>query len=523
MSAKAEPASLHEKHLREFQVRYESAFAVLWTLRSHIGFDSVLDVGCGVGAWLSAAQALGVTDVMGVDRIELKQDLLAFDAANFRRVDLNNLVDLGRRFDLTICIEVGEHVEAASSEQLVETLALHSDVVLFSAALPGQGGAGHVNEAWPEVWMRRFVAAGFAGFDLVRPSLWGNKVVLPWVQQNCLLFIKQGLAVPASLEPFRIAEEPATYVHKVTYNRVRRQATQLQTELAALRDQAATAPQAPSLRAPDPAVAPPAEDPARERAKPEDVLALVEQRLREAAPFSLIRLSHCEAKFLNWPDVFQRNEMNRSLKRQFGYTDLSDSDLTSIGSMVRGAAATADVLGVPRMGKSESRRLAEGDEGMRLWAAVAPALEKYKLAPAGKIFTSVNIHLRLQESDFLSRMLALNVPLTLVGCRDLRPEFTQLGFTELYHIPIPEAARTRDASAVVLRHYPDAFHVTVERIRQERRPGLFLVGAGFLGKVYCHEIRMAGGVAVDIGSAMDVWAGVASRTGFETRVQIYKL
>jgi len=40
------------------------------------------------------------------------------------------------------------------------------------------------------------------------------------------------------------------------------------------------------------------------------------------------------------------------------------------------------------------------------------------------------------------------------------------------------------------------------------RPGeIWLVGAGVLGKVYCHAIQQAGAVAVDIGSVLDAWAG----------------
>jgi hypothetical protein len=42
----------------------------------------------------------------------------------------------------------------------------------------------------------------------------------------------------------------------------------------------------------------------------------------------------------------------------------------------------------------------------------------------------------------------------------------------------------------------------------------FLIGAGVLGKVYCHRVKELGGVAIDVGSLIDAWAGVESRLRF---------
>jgi len=44
-------------------------------------------------------------------------------------------------------------------------------------------------------------------------------------------------------------------------------------------------------------------------------------------------------------------------------------------------------------------------------------------------------------------------------------------------------------------------------------PGtLALVGAGIPGKVYCHWLKEAGCVALDVGATFDAWIGRASRT-----------
>ena len=513
-------------------VRRASALTVLSELKRHLDFASVLDVGCGVGAWLGAAQDLGATDVCGLDGPWVKTELLAFAPERFIPTDLNEEFDLQRRFDLVISIEVGEHIKPRSSEGLVRSIVRHGDVVLFSAAIPGQGGAGHINEAWPHSWARRFAQEGFDTYDLIRQAVWGDSRVAPWVQQNSLLFIRRGVAVRDSLAPYKVVGEPVPRIHKVTYERLRRKLAEAQAAAPDAKPDTRDVPPvaAPAIATPviaTPAIATPTGGgPIRipdDESGGQAVTDLVIRALRDKAPLSLIRLSHCEAKFLNWPDVYTRKDINRSLKRQFGYTDLDNTDVMAIASLTRAAVACSDILGIPNLNANARVRLEAGDEGMRLWQSVMPACERYGLLKGAAMITGPNIHLRLQEGDFLKQVAATGVPLTLIGCRDLRQQFGRLGFTHVDHIPVPEAARTRDRDVPVEKHYPDAFHRIVASIRNDRRRGIALVGAGFLGKTYCTEFRLAGGVAVDVGSAMDVWAGVPSRTGYESRVEAFAL
>jgi hypothetical protein len=253
------------------------------------------------------------------------------------------------------------------------------------------------------------------------------------------------------------------------------------------------------------------------------VADMLEAAIVAGSPCSLIRLSHCEAKFLAWPHAMGRREIARSLKRQFGYTDLSTDDVTDIAAEIRSAVACSDIVGVPVLTASQTKLAEDGDGGYQLWSLVAPECLQQRLLRGDAAITSQNIHLRLMEDKFLERVLGLTREVTLVGCRDLRAEFRRLGFDEVHHIAVPEAARTRDPDIAVTRHYPTAFNDIIARIRRERRRGLFFVGAGFLGKAYCREIRLAGGIAVDMGSVMDVWAGVPSRTGYENVVNKFAL
>src|SRR5262249_55540494 len=105
-----------------------------------------------------------------------------------RAVDLQRPVRLDDRFDLALCLEVAEHLPAKSARALVESLAAAAPVVLFSAALPGQGGTHHVNEQWPLYWERLFAENGMQKRDVLRPLIWRNRSISDCYRQNIYLF-----------------------------------------------------------------------------------------------------------------------------------------------------------------------------------------------------------------------------------------------------------------------------------------------------------------------------------------------
>jgi SAM-dependent methyltransferase len=148
---------------------------------------SLLDVGCGRGHWVAAACELGIVDVFGVDGASIKSEELLFPANLFQQCDLEAPFDLGRRFDVVLCLEVAEHLAASASSALVESLARHGDAIVFSAAVPGQPGQHHINCQWPEYWQELFNAVGYRCDDRIRWTLWRNTQVEPWYRQNMFI------------------------------------------------------------------------------------------------------------------------------------------------------------------------------------------------------------------------------------------------------------------------------------------------------------------------------------------------
>ncbi len=149
---------------------------------------SVLDVGCGAGAWLREWAALGLKDWAGVDGDYVDIDALLIPSERFHRHDLSQPFALGRTFDLVCSFEVAEHIVAARADSFIDSLVAHGDVVAFSAATPGQGGEFHVNEQPYDYWRAKFAARGYQCFDAVRPLIAGDREIEPWYRYNILLF-----------------------------------------------------------------------------------------------------------------------------------------------------------------------------------------------------------------------------------------------------------------------------------------------------------------------------------------------
>jgi SAM-dependent methyltransferase len=154
------------------------------------GPHSVVDVGCGQGAWLAVFRELGVEDVLGVDGDHVDRTRLEIPGERFLASDLTRPLRLGRTFDLAASLEVAEHLPAACAEEFVESLSWLAPLVLFSAAAPYQGGERHLNEQWPAYWAALFARRGYLPVDCLRRRLWDHPDVEWWYAQNAFLYAK---------------------------------------------------------------------------------------------------------------------------------------------------------------------------------------------------------------------------------------------------------------------------------------------------------------------------------------------
>jgi len=197
-----------------------SAEQILPLLLSELEITSVLDVGCGLGAWLSVWNKLGTEDIKGLDGDYVNRDQLLISKDSFIPCCLSKEFNLQRRFDLVQSLEVGEHLSKESAALFVGSIVNHGDLILFSAAPKGQGGDEHVNEQDYEYWRCLFAMHDYVAIDYLRPLIINNKRIEPWYRYNLFLYVSAERIedLPDKIKKFRMHDrEPLRDISPLLY------------------------------------------------------------------------------------------------------------------------------------------------------------------------------------------------------------------------------------------------------------------------------------------------------------------
>lgn len=166
----------------------QSAAEIIPIVIEFIQPQSVIDIGCGVGTWLAEFQQHNITDILGIDGDYIDQKQLTIPSDKFIPFDLTNNFTIDRQFDLVVSLEVAEHLPQEDADKFVESLTKLGSVVLFSAAIPFQGGIGHINEQWLDYWANYFQKRNYVPIDCIRKRIWNNEKVEFWYAQNIVIF-----------------------------------------------------------------------------------------------------------------------------------------------------------------------------------------------------------------------------------------------------------------------------------------------------------------------------------------------
>ena len=171
-------------------------------------FSSAVDFGCGTGTWLKACMELGCRTIQGFDGFA-NPSSLCIKPQYFSPKCLGESINLTKAYDLAICLEAAEHAEEKFSDLIVENLTKASKVILFSAALPGQGGTNHVNEQPPEFWQKKFKDHRYTQLDIIRPTIWDEAGVAWWYKQNIFLYVHDG-----NIDSLKLLDHPYSFAQK---------------------------------------------------------------------------------------------------------------------------------------------------------------------------------------------------------------------------------------------------------------------------------------------------------------------
>jgi len=163
---------------------------------------SVVDIGCGLGTFLYCFKQEGVKEVLGIDGPWADKSMLYkhLSQDEFLEKDLEKEFHLDKEFDLVVSLEVAEHISAESADTFVSNLVSSGKIILFSAAIPYQGGQNHINEQWLTYWEVKFAKHDYIIHDVLRPLFWDNPRIFWWYKQNMVLITPKEFTFNETLE-----------------------------------------------------------------------------------------------------------------------------------------------------------------------------------------------------------------------------------------------------------------------------------------------------------------------------------
>jgi hypothetical protein len=181
-----------------------SADEILDVLLIHLGksqIGKVTDLGCGAGAWTEKLLTKTNSQISCLDlreSIKLCQSKFTYPSSNrlsYYAVDFEvdeiPLIDS----DLVLNLEVLEHLSLETGRKLISWMSSNSRYVLFSAAIPGQGGTGHINEKPHNFWLKEFQKLGFIACDIIRPLIQHSDKSARYYQLNTFLLVNVRLVL----------------------------------------------------------------------------------------------------------------------------------------------------------------------------------------------------------------------------------------------------------------------------------------------------------------------------------------
>ena len=189
-------------------IKIPSAPAIADFIVREFNPSSVVDVGCGTGVYLEQLRSRGV-EVLGIEHAQAALERSRIGRGLILDHDLRQPLAIDRRFDLAISFEVAEHLGPEYATLFVQSLCALSDTVLFTAAVPGQGGVGHINEQPLEYWISLFWQFGY-GLDITRTARLRHEFAEAnapyWLRYNLAVFLRSSSSSESLAHPLRLDE-----------------------------------------------------------------------------------------------------------------------------------------------------------------------------------------------------------------------------------------------------------------------------------------------------------------------------
>ena len=202
-------------------ISYNAAKIVLNDLYKIYKFKSVVDFGCGSGGWIRSAWEIDNSiRVTGIDGYYIK-DILNFESAKIIYKNLEEEIKVDKH-DLAISVETAEHLSPERAKTFIRDLCNASDVIFFSAAVDGHGGANHLNEQTQSYWIKLFNENEYDAFIFLdRKKYWFHETFekCPYYISGSFLYIKRNSDQHKLFQEYRVDE---TFVPDIVHPNILR-------------------------------------------------------------------------------------------------------------------------------------------------------------------------------------------------------------------------------------------------------------------------------------------------------------
>ncbi|HEX3803725.1 MAG TPA: methyltransferase domain-containing protein [Solirubrobacteraceae bacterium] len=154
--------------------------------------QTFLDVGAGSGGFAAEVKRTG-RRITACEYNKVGRWFTGLQGVVSHPFDLNAsspAPDVTGKFDIVYSFEVGEHLPPELGRRMVAFIAEHAHQVVFTAAIPGQGGMGHVNEQPPEYWVELFTDAGMQFDEALTSQVrerFHQERLAPWFEKNAIV------------------------------------------------------------------------------------------------------------------------------------------------------------------------------------------------------------------------------------------------------------------------------------------------------------------------------------------------
>jgi len=245
----------------------------------------------------------------------------------------------------------------------------------------------------------------------------------------------------------------------------------------------------------------------------ETLVDRIANAIRTRTGLSLLRLGDGEGPVLVWREGQNREDISSALNFWFGRTDLGDDELDTIATALRQAVRSADIVGLPKrfqLGVSHGYQM------------VFDGVRDYDLLSPKQLRTDTSAHWYLQLSGALAYLLGSLDEVGVIGCRNIGPMIAEtfgLRNVRIYLV----RGEFGFPGEVSEAHWPTTYYKIMQDLQSIAAGSVFLVGAGVLGKLYCHKIQKMGGIALDVGSILDGWAHIPSRKKYGLKSPAFTL